>query len=158
MFLCSLAHDTKNIVRGSGTINMPNTHPAQVAAQVAMIDHLLKGRFIMGISPGGLMSDAEAFGNYKKDRNAVFLESINMVLDIWAGSAPYNLSGQFFSVTTANTQIPEIGQGAILKPYQKPHPPIVVTAVPPPSPGVAAARATGPEPGSARVPRRPTRD
>src|SRR5713226_5177209 len=143
MFLASLAHDTKNIVLGSGTINMPNTHPAHVAAQVAMIDHLLKGRFIMGISPGGLMSDAEAFGNYKKDRNAIFLESINMVLDLWAGSAPYNLSGQFFSVTTANTQIPEIGQGAILKPYQKPHPPIVVTAVAPHSKGVTEAAKRG---------------
>jgi alkanesulfonate monooxygenase SsuD/methylene tetrahydromethanopterin reductase-like flavin-dependent oxidoreductase (luciferase family) len=83
MFLASLAHDTKNIVLGSGTINMPNSHPAAIAAQVAMIDHLLRGRFIMGISPGGLMSDAEVFGNYKKDRNAIFLESINMVLDIW---------------------------------------------------------------------------
>jgi len=149
MFLASLAHDTKNIVLGSGTINMPNTHPAHVAAQVAMIDHLLKGRFIMGISPGGLMSDAEAFGNYKKDRNAIFLESINMVLDIWAGSAPYNLSGQFFSVTTANTQIPEIGQGAILKPYQKPHPPIVVTAVAPHSKGVTEAAKRGWKPISA---------
>jgi alkanesulfonate monooxygenase SsuD/methylene tetrahydromethanopterin reductase-like flavin-dependent oxidoreductase (luciferase family) len=116
---------------------------------VAMIDHLLKGRFIMGISPGGLMSDAEAFGNYKKDRNAIFLESINMVLDIWAGSAPYDLSGQFFSVTTANTQIPEIGQGAILKPYQKPHPPIVVTALAPHSKGVTEAAKRGWKPISA---------
>src|SRR3989449_1547743 len=143
MFLASLAHDTKKIVLGTGTINMPNSHPAAIAAQAAMLDHLLKGRFIMGISPGGLMSDAEVFGNYKKDRNAIFLESINMVLDIWKGSAPYNLSGQFFSVTTANTQIPEIGQGAILKPYQKPHPPIVVTAVAPHSKGVTEAAKRG---------------
>ena len=92
MFLASLAHETKDIKLGTGTINMPNTHPATVAAQVAMLDHMLKGRFIMGISPGGLMSDAEVFGNYQKDRNAIFLESINMVLDIWKGEAPYNLS------------------------------------------------------------------
>src|SRR5258708_35304830 len=119
MFLASLAHQTKTIALGSGTINMPNAHPATIAAQVAMLDHLLKGRFIMGISPGGLMSDAELFGNYKKDRNAIFLESINMVLDIWNGEPPYNLQGQFFNVTTQNTQIPEIAQGAIIKPYQK---------------------------------------
>src|SRR5262247_514423 len=124
MFLASLAHETKNIVLGSGTINMPNSHPAAVAAQVAMLDHMLKGRFIMGISPGGLMSDAEVFGNYRKDRNAIFLESINMVLDIWEGKAPYNLQGQFFHVTTDKTKIIDIGQGAILKPYQRPHPPI----------------------------------
>jgi alkanesulfonate monooxygenase SsuD/methylene tetrahydromethanopterin reductase-like flavin-dependent oxidoreductase (luciferase family) len=149
MFLASLAHDTKDIVLGSGTINMPNSHPAAIAAQVAMIDHLLRGRFIMGISPGGLMSDAEAFGNYKKDRNAIFLESINMVLEIWAKESPYQLKGNFFQVTTENTSIPEIGQGAILKPYQKPHPPIVVTAVAPHSKGVTEAAKRGWTPVSA---------
>jgi len=146
MFLASLAHDTKNVVLGTGTINMPNTHPAAVAGQVAMLDHLLKGRFIMGISPGGLMSDAEAFGNYQKDRNAIFLECINMVLEIWRREGPYDLAGQFFNVTTGKTMIPDIGQGTIIKPYQKPHPPIVVTAVAPHSKGVteAAKRGWGP--------------
>jgi len=143
MFLASLASETKQIVLGTGTVNMPNSHPAAIASQVAMLDHLLKGRFIFGISPGGLMSDAEVFGNFKKDRNAIFLESINMVLDIWKGEAPYNLKGQFFEVTTANTQIPEIGQGKIIKPYQKPHPPIVVTAVAPFSKGVTEAAKRG---------------
>jgi alkanesulfonate monooxygenase SsuD/methylene tetrahydromethanopterin reductase-like flavin-dependent oxidoreductase (luciferase family) len=143
MFLASLAAETKQIVLGTGTVNMPNSHPAAIASQVAMLDHLLKGRFIFGISPGGLMSDAEVFGNYKRDRNAIFLESINMVLDIWKGEAPYNLKGQFFEVTTQNTQIPEIGQGKIIKPYQKPHPPIVVTAVAPHSKGVTEAAKRG---------------
>jgi alkanesulfonate monooxygenase SsuD/methylene tetrahydromethanopterin reductase-like flavin-dependent oxidoreductase (luciferase family) len=149
MFLASVAHETKNIVLGSGTINMPNSHPAAVAAQVAMLDHLLEGRFLMGISPGGLMSDAEAFGNYRKDRNAMFVEAINMVLAIWAGEAPYELKGEHFSVSTANTMIPEIGQGTILKPYQKPHPPIVVTAVAPHSKGVTEAAKRGWTPVSA---------
>ena len=143
MFLSTLVYEMKNIVLGSGTINMPNSHPAAIAAQVAMLDHMLKGRFIMGISPGGLMSDAEVFGNYKKDRNAIFLESINMVLDIWEKDAPYDLKGNFFEVTTANTKILEIGQGRIIKPYQKPHPPIVVTAVAPHSKGVTEAAKRG---------------
>jgi alkanesulfonate monooxygenase SsuD/methylene tetrahydromethanopterin reductase-like flavin-dependent oxidoreductase (luciferase family) len=143
MFLASLAHETRQIVLGSGTVNMPNSHPAAIAAQVAMLDHMLQGRFIFGISPGGLMSDAEVFGNYKKDRNAIFLESINMVLDIWAGDAPYDLKGNFFEVTTANTKILEIGQGRIIKPYQKPHTPIVVTAVAPHSKGVTEAAKRG---------------
>ena len=149
MFLASLAHDTKNIVLGSGTLNLPNTHPAAVAAQVAMLDHILKGRFIMGISPGGLMSDAEAFGNFDKNRNAMFVESINMVLDIWAGDAPYDLQGDFFNVSTRRTTILEIGQGAILKPYQRPHPRIVGTAVAPFSPGVTEMAKRGWQPISA---------
>src|SRR3954466_13513014 len=131
MFLASLAHETKQIVLGTGTVNMPNSHPAAIAAQVAMLDHMLKGRFLFGISPGGLMSDAEVFGNYKKDRNAIFLESINMVLDIWQTDAPYNLSGPFFIVPGENAKIREMGRGPISKPDERPPPPIVVTAVAP---------------------------
>ena len=149
MFLASLAHDTKNIVLGTGTINLPNAHPAAVAAQVAMLDHILKGRFIMGISPGGLMSDAEAFGTFDKNRNAMFVESINMVLDIWAGDAPYDLQGEYFKVSTKKTSILEIGQGAILKPYQRPHPRIVGTAVAPFSQGVTEMAKRGWQPISA---------
>ena len=143
MFLASVARSTKNIKLGTGTINVPNSHPAAIAAQVAMLDHMLEGRFIMGISPGGLMSDAEVFGNFERDRLEMFVESINMVLDIWKGEPPYNLTGKYFNVSTARSMIPEIGQGAILKPYQKPNPPIVVTAVAPFSKGVAAAAQRG---------------
>ena len=149
MFLASLAHETKRIKLGTGTINMPNSHPANVAAQAAMLDNMLEGRFIMGISPGGLMSDAEVFGNYGRDRNAMFVESINMVLAIWAGEAPYNLKGQFWEVTTEKTMIPEIGTGIILKPFQKPHPPIVGTVVAPFSKGVIAMAERGWKPISA---------
>jgi len=57
-FLATLVDATKRIKLGTGTVNMPNSHPARVAAEVAMLDHLLDGRFIFGISPGGLLSDA----------------------------------------------------------------------------------------------------
>lgn len=148
-FLASLAYETKNIRLGTGTVNLPNSHPARVAAEVAMLDHMLEGRLNFGISPGGLMSDAEVFGNLDKDRNAMFIECINMVLDIWAGDAPYNLKGEFYEVSTERTMMPEIGQGTIPKPYQAPHPPIVGTAVAPFSKGVTAMAARGWDPISA---------
>ncbi|MGH8696788.1 MAG: LLM class flavin-dependent oxidoreductase, partial [Burkholderiales bacterium] len=90
-----------------------------------------------------LRSDAEVFGHFDQDRNAIFLESINMVLDIWAGEAPYDLVGKYYTVSTARSRIPELGQGTIIKPYQKPHPPIVVTAVAPHSQGVTEAAKRG---------------
>ena len=149
MFLASVARLTTNIKLGTGTINVPNSHPAAIAAQVAMLDHMLEGRFIMGISPGGLMSDAEVFGNFERDRLEIFIEGINMVLDIWEGEPPYDLKGKYFNISTARSMIPEIGQGAILKPFQRPRPPIVVTAVAPFSKGVTAAAERGWDPISA---------
>ncbi len=149
MFIATLAEATKRIRLGTGTVNMPNSHPAAIAAQLAMLDHLLDGRLIFGISPGGLLSDAEVFGNLDADRNAMFLEAINQVLAIWTGDAPYRLDGKFWRVTTERTFMPEIGQGLLPKPLQKPHPPIVVTAVAPFSKGVTEAAARGWDPISA---------
>lgn len=149
VFLASLADRTRRIRLGTGTVNMPNTHPAAVAAQAAMLDHMLDGRFILGISPGGLLSDAEAFGNLGADRNAIFVEAINMVLDLWTRDPPYRLEGQHWRITTERTYLPEIGQGVISRPLQRPHPPIVVTAVAPFSKGVTEAAARGWEPISA---------
>ena len=148
-FIASLAHETKQIRLGSGTVNLPNSHPAAVAANVAMIDHMLEGRFLFGIGPGGLRSDQEVFGNIKNDRTKMFVESINHILAIWAGKHPYDIQGEFWNITTRETMIPEVGQGVMLKPYQQPHPPIVVTVVEPYSKGIVAAAQRGWKPISA---------
>ena len=149
VFLASLADRITRMRLGTGTVNLPNQHPAQVAAQIAMLDHLLDGRLNFGISPGGLLSDAELFGNLDADRNAMFVEAIDMILAIWAGEPPYDLKGRFWNVSLARTQMPEIGQGPIGRPLQRPHPPIIVTAVAPFSKGVTAAAARGWDPISA---------
>jgi alkanesulfonate monooxygenase SsuD/methylene tetrahydromethanopterin reductase-like flavin-dependent oxidoreductase (luciferase family) len=143
IFIAWCLRETKNIKLGAGTVNLPNHHPVMVAGEVAMLDHMSEGRFIMGISPGGLMSDAEIFGNLDKDRNAMLVESMNMILDLWSKDPPYNLKGQFWNISVERTMIPEIGQGFVHRPYQRPHPPIVVTAVAPFSKGVTEAAARG---------------
>lgn len=132
-FIASLAYQTNSIKLGSGTLNLPNSHPAAVAAHVAMVDHMCDGRFIMGISPGGLRSDAEIFGNLDKDRNAMFEECISQILKIWSSDAPYNLSGEYWKISTERTQDLEIGQGQVVQPLQRPHPPIAVACMSPSS-------------------------
>jgi alkanesulfonate monooxygenase SsuD/methylene tetrahydromethanopterin reductase-like flavin-dependent oxidoreductase (luciferase family) len=149
IFIATLADATKRIKLGTGTINMPNSHPVAVASQIAMLDHLLDGRFVFGISPGGLLSDAEAFGNLDADRGAMFLECIDHVLKIWQSDPPYNLKGKYWNVAVERQFMPEIGQGYIARPLQRPHPPIVVTAVAPFSKGVTEAAARGWDPISA---------
>src|SRR5260370_35221165 len=131
---------------GPGRINTPNPPPAAVAASMAMLDHMLDGRLIFGISPGGLLSDAELFGNLDANRNEMFLEAINQVLDIWAGEPPYNFNGKYWNISIQKTLIEDIDQGFIAQPLQRPHPPIVVTAVAPFSKGVTEAAARGWDP------------
>ena len=138
IFLATLIFETKNIKLGTGTSNLSHAHPTLIAAQAAMFDRLAKGRFVFGISPGALASDAEALGILSEDRNKLFAEAIDVILKIWESEPPYNidLPNNRFKVSVQNTQVLEIGRGHIMKPYQKPRPEIVGTVVAPFSKGV----------------------
>jgi alkanesulfonate monooxygenase SsuD/methylene tetrahydromethanopterin reductase-like flavin-dependent oxidoreductase (luciferase family) len=140
MFLATLIPETRQIKLGSGTSNLSHSHPTLIASQAAMFDHLAQGRFIFGISPGALASDAEALGLLDEDRNRLFAEAIDVILAIWQGQPPYDieLPDNRFKVSTRRTQVPEIGRGILMKPYQKPLPEIVGTVVAPFSKGVIA--------------------
>jgi alkanesulfonate monooxygenase SsuD/methylene tetrahydromethanopterin reductase-like flavin-dependent oxidoreductase (luciferase family) len=142
IFLASLLPVTQTIKLGTGTANLSQSHPVLIAAHAAMFDHLAKGRFIFGISPGTLASDAEALGMdlAMEERNKRFAEAIDVILAIWEGDAPYDidLPGNRYKVSTRRTQVAEVGRGQMYKPYQRPRPEIVGTVVAPHSKGVIA--------------------
>ena len=140
IFLATLLSETKTIKLGTGTSNLSHAHPTLVAAHAAMFDHLAKGRFIFGVSPGALASDAEALGILGEDRNQLFAEAIDVILAIWEREPPYDIDfpNNRFRVTTGKTQVPNVGRGRMYKPYQKPRPEIVGTVVAPHSKGVIA--------------------
>jgi alkanesulfonate monooxygenase SsuD/methylene tetrahydromethanopterin reductase-like flavin-dependent oxidoreductase (luciferase family) len=140
VFLASLISDTKQIKLATGTSNLSHMHPVLIAVNAAMFDHLAKGRFILGVSPGALPSDAEALGMLGEDRNKIFAEAIDVILEVWRRDPPYDidLPDNRFKVSTAKTSMLPIGVGYMGKPYQQPRPEIVGTVVAPFSKGVIA--------------------
>ena len=137
-FLATLISETKRIKLATGTANLAQKHPVLIAAQAAMFDHLAQGRFVFGISPGALASDAEALGISGEDRNKMFADAIDVILAIWERDPPYDIEfpGNRYKVTTANTLGAHIGVGIMGKPYQQPRPEITGTVLAPFSPGV----------------------
>ncbi|WP_270934363.1 LLM class flavin-dependent oxidoreductase [Falsiroseomonas oryzae] len=128
MFMAALAPRTK-LTFATGVINLPNHHPAKVAAEVAQFDHMTGGRLILGIGPGGLPSDWELFGNTDAmQRGKRMLESIEAIQTIWASDPPYDIAGPTWTARIAQAVIPEFGIGTMPKPLQHPHPPIAITA------------------------------
>ena len=91
IFLASLIPETKRIKLATGTANLSHMHPVLIAAQAAMFDHMAEGRFILGLSPGALTSDAEALGILEQDRNRMFAEAIDVILAIWEREPPYDI-------------------------------------------------------------------
>lgn len=140
LFLATLIPETTQIRLGTGTTNLSQLHPVLVAVQSAMFDHLSDGRFILGVSPGALPSDAEVLGILAEDRNKMFADSIDIITRMWELEAPYDidLPGNRYQVTTATTLDIELGVGVVQRPLQQPRPEIVGTVVAPFSKGVIA--------------------
>ena len=140
MFLAGLVPQTKNLTFGTAVINLPNHHPAIVAGEAAQFDHMSGGRFLFGVGSGGLASDFELFKIDPATRQRAFMESIDMILRIWAQDPPYDIQGEFWNVQIKKAIMPELGVGFMPKPLQKPHPPIHISIA---SPDSASAQLAG---------------
>lgn len=143
MFMAGLIHRT-GLRFGTGVINLPNHHPAIVAAEVAQFDHLSGGRLMLGIGPGGLPSDAELFGDLPpRERGQRMLEAIATIQAIWAQDPPYDLPGPAWPIRLSRSVSPDYGIGFMPKPFQPGGPPVHVSARMPDSHGVSVAAARG---------------
>lgn len=144
-FYTGLIHRTRRIKFATGVLNLPHHHPAQVAADAAMFDHMSGGRFIMGIGTGGLPSDFELFGTMDAPRGEMMLESLKMIHDIWSSQPPYELLGKYWSVKVKDTVMADLDLGVMARPLQRPYPPVVVSSMMPQSglAGLAGERGWG---------------
>ncbi len=132
IFLANLLGRTKRMKLGTGVVNLPQTHPAQVAAHIAYLDHISEGRLMFGIGPGGLGSDLEMFGETDpKARGEMMMESIDVILELWTKDAPFQFEGKYWNFKLTDMVLEEFGVGVTVKPYQTPHPPIAVPAMSP---------------------------
>ena len=144
MFLSNLIARTTRMKLGTGVVNLPQRHPVQTAAHAALLDHLSDGRLILGVSPGGLVSDFEMFGvTDLQVRREMAGEAIETVLKLWSTEPPYDIRGKYWTLRLEDYHWPDLGVGAMIKPYQKPHPPLVASAMSPDSGGVRSAAARG---------------
>ena len=86
----------------------------------------------MGIGTGSLSSDVEVFDvGGDTNRGEMVLESIDHILGIWAGEAPYRREGKYWDIKLEDTSRLEFGVGAFPKPYQQPHPPLAISIMSP---------------------------
>src|SRR5262245_8356247 len=85
MFMAGLVPQTRRLRFGTAVINITNHDPVKVAAEAAQFDHMSRGRFMLGIGPGGLLSDFELFDvTDHAARTRRTLESVQLIRRIWA--------------------------------------------------------------------------
>ncbi|MCY4376319.1 MAG: LLM class flavin-dependent oxidoreductase [Spirochaetaceae bacterium] len=150
VFIANALPRTSNIKLGTGVTIMPLHHPANIATRLAYLDHLARGRFLVGFGQGGVPCDYELFGLDPAEVGLMTIRGMDMVLKLWESEAPFELKDEFWEIKVQNPR-PDFDMGNILKPYQKPHPPIATSIIKAESRGAFTAGERGYIPISANM-------
>jgi limonene 1,2-monooxygenase len=131
VFMAVAATRTKRIMLGSGVVSVPYHHPFHIANRFALLDQLTHGRVILGCGPGALSSDAYMMGIETTTQRDRMVEGLGAVMRLFTEDGGISIDGSYFKMRDAHLQV---------KPYQKPHMPIVVANTISPSGMVAAGK------------------
>ena len=129
VFLGMAAERTRHIRLGTGVISLPYHHPFMVASRMVLLDHLTRGRVMLGVGPGALPSDAAMLGIDPKTARARMDESLGVIMRLFAGIEPVTHESDWFVLKEGRLQ---------MRPFSSPHMPVAVTAVGSPA-GMQAA-------------------
>lgn len=145
MFMAVAADRTRHIKLGTGVVSLPYHHPFMVANRMVQLDHMTRGRVILGVGPGALPSDAYMMGIDHEVQRERMDEALGMIIRLFTETEPITYKSDWFELREALLQI---------RPYQKPYMPLAVASVQSPS-GVALAGKHGAAVLSITVPRDP---
>lgn len=144
LLIAQSLRETSNIRLGAGAHLLPFHHPAELACRVAYLDHLSRGRLMLGIGSSSLPSDWATFnvdGRAGQTREMT-AESLEIMTRLWTSDEPFEYKGKFWDVN----RIGEMVDGLLahhIQPFQRPHPPIGVTGLSSPSPTLEMAGERG---------------
>ena len=111
LFIAAAAERTKHIKLGTGVISLPYHHPLMVANRMVQLDHMTRGRAMLGVGPGALMTDAYMLGIDPVDQRRRMDESMGIVKRLLTETEPITYEGSWFTLREATCH---------LRPYTKP--------------------------------------
>jgi alkanesulfonate monooxygenase SsuD/methylene tetrahydromethanopterin reductase-like flavin-dependent oxidoreductase (luciferase family) len=120
--LAAMAMTTERIRLGTLVTPLPRRRPWKVARETVTLDHLSRGRLIVGV---GIGSDSgleySTFGESPDDKlhGAMLDEGLAVLTRLWSGE-PFSYEGAHYHLTNARFLPP---------PVQQPRPPIWVAAI-----------------------------
>jgi limonene 1,2-monooxygenase len=101
MFLASAAMVTHRIKLGTGVVSIPYHHPFTVAQRIVMLDHLSRGRAMLGVGPGALPSDAFMLGIDPMTQRDQMDEGLGVIVRLLTEREPITVDGSWYRLRDA---------------------------------------------------------
>jgi limonene 1,2-monooxygenase len=119
VFIAAAAERTRHIMLGSGVTSLPYHHPLMVANRFVQLDHMTRGRTMLGCGPGALPSDAYMMGIEPVTQRPRMDEALDAIMRLLRCEEPVTMKTDWFELREARLH---------LAPYTDPHFPIAVAS------------------------------
>jgi len=124
IFIATAAERTRHIRLGTGVISVGYHHPLWIAERIVLLDHLTRGRVMLGVGPGSLPTDAAMIGIPQSETRELLEQGFDLVMQLLKGDEPVNFKNHRWELRDAHLH---------LRPYSSPLFDIAVAAVASPS-------------------------
>src|SRR5438552_8823915 len=114
LVIAAVAERTRHIMLGSGVTSLPSHNPLMVAQRFVQLDHMTRGRAMLGVGPGALVSDAYMMGLEPVNQRPRMDESLDAILALLRSDEPVTMKTDWVGLRQARLH---------LAPYTEPHVP-----------------------------------
>jgi limonene 1,2-monooxygenase len=85
IFIAHAANHVPHMKLGTGVVSLPYHNPLWVADRALFLDRLLRGRFMLGLGPGALPTDATMIGISLEEQRTAFEDDVDVLMAILRG-------------------------------------------------------------------------
>ncbi len=124
IFIAAAAERTRHIKLGTGVISVAYHNPYMVAERAVLLDHMTRGRFMLGVGPGSLPTDAIMLGLDPTETRPLLEEGLDVIMRLLTSEEPVTSHTKVWNLVDARLH---------LRPYSDPLFDIAVPAVASPS-------------------------
>ena len=105
LIIAAAAERTKHIRLGSGVTSLPYHHPFLVAQRFVQLDHMTRGRAMLGCGPGALTSDAYMLGIEPSTQRPRMLEAMDAIIRLLKCEEPVTMKTDWFELRDARLHL-----------------------------------------------------
>ena len=135
IFIAHVAQETRHIKLGTGVLSLPYHNPLWVADRMILLDHLTRGRVMLGLGPGALPTDAAMIGIDPAEQREALEHDTDVVMHLLLNDEPISVETKRYKLVNARCQ---------LRPYSDPCFEVAIAAIASPAgPRIAGKHGLG---------------
>ncbi|MFD0688723.1 LLM class flavin-dependent oxidoreductase [Actinomadura fibrosa] len=113
LVIAAVAERTRRIRLATGVISLPYHNPFMVASRAVQLDHLTRGRFILGVGAGSIPSDPHMLGIEQTETRPRTAEALEVIQHLLGSDETITRKTDWFTLQDARLQVAPYSPGGI---------------------------------------------